>query len=219
MHRRSVSRSRLLTPVVLLTLVACTGTGSGHDAPLPNSDESSTTGADPQTLSLHVLDAPPGYERDGVVQDLSSDWSNVLIADDGCTLAARGVTADGVTPDLRAASIEQVQAVASTDGAGTPEATDLEMVTSGAGEGNDPAHTLMFVSSDWTTDDQAVRGLARVTNVQHYDGSQSSQTLALRFSCPGEEIDEAEWETVASVIRPVMHGQVDPDDPWAGTAG
>ncbi|WP_159621892.1 hypothetical protein [Ruania rhizosphaerae] len=221
MTRPHVYRTRCLTAASLLALAACTPVGTADDPSSPPSEapRSSTTEPDLQAPSLHVLDAPPGYERDAVVQELSSDWSDILIAEDGCTLAARGMTADGVAPDLRAASVEQVQAMASTDGAGTPEATDREMVTSGAGEGNDPAHTLMLVSSDWTTDDQAVRGLARVTNVQHHDGSQSSQTLALRFTCPGQMIDGAEWDAVAAVIRPVMHGQVNPDDPWAGIAG
>ncbi|SED88746.1 hypothetical protein [Ruania alba] len=219
MDARSLTHRLVATSAMVLALTACTGAGSGDDgSPTPSqTPESTAAETDTQSPSLVVLEAPAGYQRDDVLESLSSDWSDILVADGGCTLAARGETSTGVTPDVRTASVDEVRAMATADGAADPGTADLELVTSGAGEDNDPARTLMFVSADWMSGDQAVRALARVTTVHDYDGSESSQTLALRFSCPGGAIDESEWETVAAVIRPVMHG-VDENDPWADVA-
>ncbi|UFU04259.1 hypothetical protein LQF12_06670 [Ruania suaedae] len=214
MTTTGMRRGLLPISVALLALAGC----SGEEPPSSQSEAPTATDAtEPQEElpSIAVLEAPTGYERSGVLVDLGTEWTDVLVAEGGCTLSARGASTDDVADDVRAASFDEVAAMAEADGAPDPGTAERELVTSGAGEGNDPAHTLMVASGDWTTGEESVRGLARVANVQHYDGSRSSQVLALRFGCPGEAIEESEWEAAASVIRPMMTGHVGPGGPWS----
>lgn len=105
--------------------------------------------------------------------------------------------------DMRAASEQRLAQIATADGATLEEATDVDLTTQGAGEGNEAQHVLTLVSADWQTGDGAVRGLSRVGNVVLHDGSLVSQWLELTFTCTGE-LDEEAWTAVIDDVRPVM---------------
>src|SRR5699024_8124238 len=190
-------------------------TDAASNAEAPASSDAPSDAQHDQVPSVWVLDAPSGFQTQGPAgPGKAGQWKELLTAEGGCTLSARGDTAEKPVEDMRSASVELLRSVAEADDADAENARDVTLVSSGAGEGNEPTATLTFVSADWAAGDATVRGASRVMNVLNYDGSRTSESLTLRFSCPGAIIDEDAWETVTQHIRPVLHSGSPEGEAW-----
>ena len=191
-------------------------TDDASNAAAPASGNGLAETQNDQVPSVWVLDAPSGFQTQGPAgPGEAGKWKELLTGEGGCTLSARGNVAEKPVEDMRSASVELLQSVAEADDAQAEDARDLTLVSSGAGEGNDPKSTLTFVSADWAAGDAMVRGASRVMDLMNPDGSMSSESLTIRFSCPGDAIDEDAWAAVTQDIRPVLHSGSPEDEPWA----
>lgn len=190
-------------------------TDAASNAAAPAAGNATAEAQHDQVPSVWVLDAPSGFQTQGPAgPGEAGQWQELVSAEGGCTLSARGDVAEKPVEDMRTASMELLQSVAEADDAEADPVQDRTLVSSGAGEGNEPKSTLTFVSADWAAGDAMVRGASRVMSMLNYDGSMSSKSLALRFSCPGDTIDEDAWEAVTQNVRPVLHSGSPEDDPW-----
>ncbi|WP_147919032.1 hypothetical protein [Ruania zhangjianzhongii] len=203
---------------VMVIAALITGCGSGTTASEQSGEpnepgQSGQSGESPAAGDLpdvDVLTTPDGFE-DVAPDQLSTEWTPLVTGED-CVLVGRaGQSADPVE-DLRAASVAAVRDIASAGGADPAEVTDLELVTSGSGEGNDPAATATFASADWTGDSGAVRAASRVQNLLSYEGTGSSERLDLTFTCTDGSLDDAAWEAVMADVRPSLSWGS--EEPW-----
>lgn len=202
-----------LGAVVLTVLVAgCSPSGADEEGTSPAPDETVATGSAPAATdkptdqdipvpTVRVLSAPPGFE-DVMPEALTDQWTDIVTGSE-CVLSGRAGAQTDAVDDMRAASVQRLQQIAAEDDATVEAATDVDLTTQGAGEGNDPHHVLTLVTADWRSGDNMVRGLSRVGNLVRPDGSLVGQWLDLTFSCPGE-IDEEAWTAVIDDVRPEM---------------
>lgn len=191
------------------------GAGGSGDTSSGAPDSDDATGppgespGDGDLPNVLVLTTPDGFD-DVAPDQLGTDWAPLVTGED-CVLAGRAAQSPEPAEDLRAASVAAVREVASADGADPADVTDLELTTSGSGEGNDPAATETFASADWSGESGAVRAASRVQNLLSYEGTGSSERLDLTFTCTGS-LDDAAWEAVMAAVRPVLSWGS--EEPW-----
>src|SRR5690625_2271276 len=225
----STGRSRCLrmwvglgAAVLTGLITGCTPSGAAEETSSPVPDEAAATGSGPAATdapaggeipvpTVRVLTTPPGF-TDVMPAELTDQWADIVTSPE-CVLAGRAGTTTEAVDDVRAASVQRLQQIAAQDGASLGDATDIDLTTQGAGDGNDPHQVLTLVTADWQSGDDAVRGLSRVGNLVRPDGSLVGQWLDLTFTCPGE-IDEQGWTAVVDGLRPVM--QRPGDAGWDG---
>ncbi|WP_022919123.1 hypothetical protein [Ruania albidiflava] len=203
---------RIGVAALLLLAAGCTSSGASEETSSPAPDEAAATGSGPAATdapaggeipvpTVRALTTPPGF-TDVMPAELTDQWADIVTSPE-CVLAGRAGTTTEAVDDMRAASVQRLDQLAAENGASPDDATDIDLTTQGAGEGNDPHQVLTLVTGDWQTGDEMVRGLSRVGNLVQYDGSLVSQWLDLIYTCTGE-IDEEVWTAVIEGLRPVM---------------
>lgn len=200
-RQRGVALIAALTAVVLVS--ACTGSE-----------------ADPETFpedgpAWVVLTTGAGFTEAGA-DDVPDGWVPLLVHEDGCNLAGRGLQVDEPVQDSRTGSIAELGEL--KDAAGVDAHTDVEedfIVSGGVGESDDV--TLPFVMTSGTDNGEEVRLAARTGVRVHHDGEMTTDVLHLRFGCP-DSIAEDLWDDVREGLRAdISAAGATEADPW-GTA-
>src|SRR5690625_4807880 len=157
-------------------------------------------GAADEFTEADAADVPPG----GVP---------LLVHDDGCALAGRGVHVESAHEDSRRESQALLEEMMDDDGAHLGEFAEADFIAS-AGIGEDDDVSLPFLVADAAGEGEGTRYAVRAGVRLDYDGEVTTDVLQIRMDCPGS-IDAGVWDGAREMLRPRLATMgVSEDDPW-----